>query len=499
MCTVLLIVPPGDITKKTYSMCEVGAIAGVLSRERLNYAILDCSGTAGDFRRLKTALNSNPIIVSIFLSWESDIWINQWSSSLVFKIRKIKSDAHINCAGRAATVFYKHLLKSGLCDSVIRGETAITLHALIDRLLDRSKWQATKGIAYAEKPLGKIVRTPDRFAVSDLDAQPWPAYDYLQYHRKYPIVPICSSRICQGECLFCYGRIYRSANSQPPGYCGMRSAESIVQEMKSVVHRYGTRQFYFVDDNFIPYGDAGKTRADEIASKIIDRGLKVRFSVECRASDIELDTMKSLKKAGLHKVFIGFESGADSVLRRYRKGTTAAINLNAVNILRKIGIGIDPGFIMFDPWTRFEELQASLAFIEASGLYEYRAQQSIYKTLSMPPGSELEQLYKNDGGIHDKRVDAIKRALTHAKRLVHHHGLLSSKQVVLPLNSPVYEKKRRYLMFHVFKTSIDILNSHKYRGIKGTDGIDLLRDIQQMVAPLCSNIDQTAHGYQETL
>jgi len=456
MTDILVIAPPGNISQKIFCMNEIGGIAGILRREKIRYAIIDCDGTVNDLRLLRSYADRKPACIAIVLQWERNIKNNPWLRILVDNIRRRFPETHLNCLGRAATIFYRQLLQANLCDSVIRGETEFTFTAFYNRLTDVDHWQATKGLAYKDGE--QIITTPKRIAISDLDALPQANRDYLQNRRNYPIAPLYSSRSCHGKCVFCFGRIFRQANPRTSKESKVRSPESIVAEIEHIINHYGTKSFYFVDDNFLPDHEFGVARANKIVALILKRGLKIRFSIECRADDIKEETFQLLKKAGLQKVFVGFESGSDAVLRRYRKGTTVAINLEAVNTLRKLGISIDPGFIMFDPWTSFEELIENLEFIKNSQINQCKSLYSLFNPLSILPGSEIEKKYEAQGGrTQDARVNAVKRVLTHTDRLVHRFGLTSVKNRMIPAGSGLFEDKRRDLLFQVFREVMSFL------------------------------------------
>lgn len=459
MVDLILIIPSGNVSHKLFSMHEAASIAGILTREKIGFAILDCDGTANDLRFIRSQAKHISVCIGIVLQWEHDIRHNTWLRKISTFIRKQLPDTHLCCLGRCATIFYAHLLENGLCDSVIRGEIEITLLTLLGRLFNGNRWWETKGLAYRSE--GRTLKTPARPATGNLDGLPWPDHSYLKMRRRYPIAPLSTSRDCHGKCTFCFGKLFREANPNNARESRLRSPESVVDEIEHILGKYGVRQFYFVDDNFIPNGDEGVARAMKIARLIINRGLKLRFSMECRADAISMDVIKTLKLAGLQKVLIGFESGSEAVLKRYHKGLSVVDNLNAVNILKHAGVGVDPGFIMFDPWTSFEELQENLVFIEQSQINRCRSQYPLFRSLSILPGSEIETLYAKQGGIPEPRVSAVARALVYADHLIARHGLISGERTKVPNSSFLIDANRRDFLYDVFKTSISVIGQQR--------------------------------------
>jgi hypothetical protein len=68
-------------------------------------------------------------------------------------------------------------------------------------------------------------------------------------------------------------------------------------------------------------------------------------------------------------VFVGVESGADAVLRRFRKGTRASTNDRAIRTLRDLGVTLQLGFIMLEPRMSWRDLGENLAFLRRAGCF----------------------------------------------------------------------------------------------------------------------------------
>lgn len=446
---VILVSPPGTVAEKLYTMSEVGGIASVLQQAEFKVELLDCNGSLDDLQTLQTMKDDNLMFISLILQWENCLY-NRWIWQFMGYAKDNFGAVHLNCEGRAATVFYRELLKKTPSDSVIRGEGEETILELCSKLKAGRGYKEIAGIAYKED--GQIKVNPKRDAISNLDSLPLPFRGYLIDHRKYPIVPLYTSRSCYGKCAFCFGRIYRNANKTASPFRVM-STEIVVQEITRIVKNYDAKRFYFVDDNFIPDHTLGVKRAKQIAQLILDNELEIRFSIECRANDIEVNLFSLLKKAGLRKVFVGFESGSNSVLKRYEKGTTVEINLRAVEILRQLDIDIDVGFIMFDPWTTFQELEENLLFLEKTQLHKCKSRISVFNSLSICPDSEVEKLYRRKGKHLDKRLSMAKSMIKYAESLIYKKGIYA-KGRKLPVMSAFFEDKKREILFRVFQESV---------------------------------------------
>ena len=137
-----------------------------------------------------------------------------------------------------------------------------------------------------------------------------------------------------------------------------------MDEIKFVVDTYHTRFFNIQDNNFFVDGNKGIERAEEIANLLIKKKVRIRFSIQCRAQDVQKELFRNLKKAGLYKAFIGFESGSQDVLNRYCKNSTVKDNVNTMQVLNELSIKCQPGYIFFDPFTTKEELQETVVFLK---------------------------------------------------------------------------------------------------------------------------------------
>ena len=172
-----------------------------------------------------------------------------------------------------------------------------------------------------------------------------------------------TSRSCHGECHFCEGYLFRKLN--PGSGYSVKSADRVIQEIQYVIENYQYRVFSFSDDNFFADGsENAKQRVKDIANALIKNKIRIRFTIECRADDISEEIFTLLKRAGLCKVFVGIESGSQSVLNRYNKGTTVEENHKAIQILSKLNIKCHPGYILFDPYTTIQELHETVDFFE---------------------------------------------------------------------------------------------------------------------------------------
>ena len=290
-----------------------------------------------------------------------------FSKWFVQSIEKCKSlGGIVIVCGKSSSVEYKYILNNTEADFVALGEFDNTLQDIIkidfncDIQLQINKIREIPGLSYLYN--SKLIKSGKRSVLSSMDDLPFPCYEYLENKNNYRLCVMESSRSCHGKCNFCEGHLFRSFTIG--NEYRVKSPQRVVEEIKYVVNRYSCRVFSFSDDNFFADGDKGLQRAIEIANLLISNKTKIRFTIECRADDVKKDVFEYLKKAGLIKAFIGIESGSQSVLDRYNKGTTVEDNHYAIQTLSDLNILCHPGHILFDPKTTKQELGETVSFFE---------------------------------------------------------------------------------------------------------------------------------------
>lgn len=292
---------------------------------------------------------------------------------LATKTLLCNSNSIVGIVGKAATESRDFILQNyPRINYVVKGECENTLEDIILRYLKKGSknivWDEVKGISYRKDNL--ICETPNRNCIIDYDFLPMPDFYYLNKGKKnYPICVISSSRGCHGNCKFCEGNINRMLN--PGNIFRAKSAERVVDEIGLVIKKYGRKIFSFSDDNFMVDGIRGKERAKEIARRIINQKINIRFTIECRVDDVDRETFKELKRAGLHKVFLGIESGSQEFLDRLGKNITIEQSIHAMEVLDELGILCEPGYIFFDPMTTRKEIEETIYFFKKYSEYLY--------------------------------------------------------------------------------------------------------------------------------
>ncbi len=117
-----------------------------------------------------------------------------------------------------------------------------------------------------------------------------------------------------------------------------------MDEVEEVVRDYGFNGIAFLDDNF----SLNPKRVFAICDGIIGRVLDIYWWC-CSRADMLLRNepmVKKMSEAGCKYIFVGFESGDQRMLDKYKKGTESGTAKKVVELLRAYGISVHGSFII---------------------------------------------------------------------------------------------------------------------------------------------------------
>ena len=229
---------------------------------------------------------------------------------------------------------------------------------------------------------GKVMRTPARAPIEDMDALPWvsPVYqrnlkveNYFIGYLKHPYVSFYTGRGCKSRCTFCLwpqtvgGHRYR-----------VRSPGNVIEEVAWIQKNMPeVREIFFDDDTFTDL----LPRAEEIA-----RGLgKLGVTWSCNAkANVPYDTLKIMRDNGLRLLLVGYETGSDQILRNIKKGMRTDFARRFTRDCRELGITIHGTFILGLPGETRETIEQTIRFAKEINPH------TIQVSLAAPyPGTEL--------------------------------------------------------------------------------------------------------------
>src|SRR5690606_10269359 len=221
-------------------------------------------------------------------------------------------------------------------DVVVIGEGEATMPELLPHLIE-SGLQQLHGIAgIAFKQGDEIIATPPRPFIQNLDALPFPdraAIDldlYLEAWRRHHgrgSVSLITARGCPYTCTWCSHSVF--GYSHRP-----RSPQNVADEVEFILDRYRPDMLWYADDVFTIKPSWFRAYADELER----RSIRIPFETISREDRIDEEVARRLAEMGCFRLWIGSESGSQSVLDRMKRRTNAARVPEVVQLLQRHGI-----------------------------------------------------------------------------------------------------------------------------------------------------------------
>ncbi len=236
-----------------------------------------------------------------------------------------------------STDHFEQYLDEG-ADFILLGEGEGTLRELI-LALESGSTDLTSIPGLALKAQNASQKTPPRPVLTDLDSLPDPAWDlvdieayravWAERHDEFSL-NLATTRGCPYKCNWCAKPIYGNRyNSRSPG--------RVAAEIEMLIERYGVRHFWMADDIF-----GLKPRwVQEFREIVRDKGLQFSYKIQSRV-DLLLkeDNIDALVDSGLRQVWVGAESGSQTILDAMDKGTRVEEIREATRLLQQKGVEV---------------------------------------------------------------------------------------------------------------------------------------------------------------
>jgi anaerobic magnesium-protoporphyrin IX monomethyl ester cyclase len=250
-------------------------------------------------------------------------------------------------------------------DFVILGEVEHTLSELVRHLLkNRGEIDYIRGIAYRDPHSGALYITPRRPPIDDLDSLPFAAWDlvdmaayrdaWTSVHGEFALNSV-SSRGCPFRCNWCAKPVFGSRYK-------VRSPQSVASEMQALKTRFQPDRLWFADDIFALSPSWTYAFADAVETL----SAQIPFRMQSRCDLMTRGTVSALRRAGCHEVWMGAESGSQTVLDAMDKGIRvdqifeARENLGAHGI--RVGLFLQFGY----PGETWDDIRLTIDMVRRS-------------------------------------------------------------------------------------------------------------------------------------
>lgn len=318
-------------------------------------------------------------------------------------VKKEKPSATVIVGGTLATYSYDSLLKNSLVDFCVIGEGELTMVDLLSVIGEKKDLQNVAGIAYKEN--GAVVCTKPRQLIENLDTLLYPARDIFYAEDVYSrttfidnvlkagrSMAISGGRGCPYSCTFCsYDRRVR-----------LRSAASLVDELKMLKKKYKIKNFIFEDDLFM----TNKDRVEDFCERLIKEKMNLYWSASGRVNLVNKNILAFMKKAGCYTLGYGLESGSAEMLKRMKKFVTPEQNEYAIKITREAGIMPGGSWIIGMPGETKETVRMSVDLYKRINAYRDICNEFFFATPY--PGTELYKEMQSKGRIKDEHEYMVK-------------------------------------------------------------------------------------------
>jgi radical SAM superfamily enzyme YgiQ (UPF0313 family) len=294
---------------------------------------------------------------------------------LAEKIKRLMPKAFVVIGGHDSSrdpKWFQH----GPIDAIAVGDGEEVMPPLVAALQNGS--DLTKVAGLHVNVGGVWTFTGEAFARRNLDDLPLPARhliaryaDHYYINFRKPLALLETARGCPFKCNFCSVWKFHESTFRE------KSPARVVKELEQIT----APNVFITDDIFW----MNVKRGEEMANQIKAAGIRKYFTVQTR-TDIIVKFPKLVeqwKDCGDLAIFLGLESVTDEGLAAVNKKNKACNNVRAIEILKDLGVGFTPNFIVDPNWDR-DDFKRLRDWIEEMGAFN-----SGFSILTPLPGTDL--------------------------------------------------------------------------------------------------------------
>lgn len=180
------------------------------------------------------------------------------------------------------------------------------------------------------------------------------------------VVHIRTARSCAFKCAFC---------SYPTiaGDLAVMELDNVIRTLKQLKAK-GVSSVIFSDDTF----NVPRTRFEKLLDRMIAEDACMPWYSFLRCQFVTPDLIKKMRRSGCQGVFLGVESGSDSILKNMNKGAKASVYFDAIPVLEGEGIFTVGSFVLGFPGETRATVEETRHFIQRAGMSYYYIQPFYY-------------------------------------------------------------------------------------------------------------------------
>lgn len=339
--------------------------ASALENQNQNYDVMD--GQAPNYTIkdiLSEVKKSSPDVLIAWLSLPSlahDIHI-------LDELKTALPETIVFGCGTVCKVLPEEILKKSKIDALITGNypyyNSISSLAVSLNNGFTNDLKDVPGIIL--KKNGKIIKGPKVNERENLDKLNLGVYhkfpveryvaDYLdRNYNKISCIPILTGVGCSYSCSYCpyplgYGRKILT-----------KSIENIIKEIEFLMNNYGVNGFVFREQAFTH----NRERTLKFCNEIIKKELKIKWLIETRFDNTDIELLKDMKGAGCFRIHYGVETGDEALLKSKGKpGTKVKQIKKAFSETKAVGISTHAHVIVGFPDETEESVEDTVKLLK---------------------------------------------------------------------------------------------------------------------------------------
>ncbi len=413
----LLLVNPGNRVEQFANLAPLATVAQPLGiamlaayvREQgISVAIFDAEAyglTPVEAADQIEALYNPPLLVGL------SAFTTKMTSAghIMQELKRRWPETKMMCGGHHPSAIPERTLREEATDYVIKGEGFYPVTELMQRLKKGEHCYDIMGV-WLWRPDGTVHPGGQAPGPQKLDELQFPAYDLLpmkQYKAHHwqawgrgtidttGFSLIHTSLGCPYNCSYCSVNVVYERHT-----VRYRSPVKVADEIEHLINVYGVQHFEFIDDTFT----TNRKHVEAICDEIISRGLgdKVNAWAFSRVDRADPRFLAKMKAAGINWVFMGLESGNDTVLLGVDKGQSVADIREAVDKVHAAGIHIGGNYVFGLPEDTHESMDQTFALArdlntEYANFFIMMSYPGSFMHDALPPADALPKKWSQYG------------------------------------------------------------------------------------------------------
>lgn len=189
--------------------------------------------------------------------------------------------------------------------------------------------------------------------------------DYSLFPKKDigELLSLRTAKSCPFMCAFC-------GYSKRAGKYKYMDIDHVQKELNAIREIGGVTTLTFIDDTF----NVTPKRFKEILKMMIRNKYGFKWNSYYRCDHGDEETINLMKEAGCEGVFLGVESGSDTILKQMNKTARRADYLKAIPLLRRVGITTHANLLIGFPGETMDTVKETIDLIEMGKPDYFRAQ-----------------------------------------------------------------------------------------------------------------------------